>query len=86
MSEEQRVAWLDRLIGLIVEYRDDIVDAVNADLGNRSREATQLANGALKHAKASLREWMKPAAQGLFPDAEAWVEYQPQGVVGLINP
>ncbi len=75
----------------MVDYSDDIVDAVNADFGNRSREATQLADvagviGALKHAKTNLREWMKPVAhQGMFPDAE-WVEYQPLGVVGLISP
>lgn len=92
LSLEQRRDWLDRLIGTVVDYKGDIVDAVNADFGLRSREATLLADvvavlGSLKHAKASLSEWMQPVEHdGIFPGAVAEVRYCPLGVVGLISP
>lgn len=92
LSAEARIAWLDRVIGLMVDHQDDIVEALQADFGNRSREATLVADvfaviGSLKYAKENLRDWMAPASfETQFPDAEARVEYQPLGVVGLMSP
>lgn len=87
-----RIDWLDRLIALMVDNKDAIAAAVTADFGNRSREATLLADvysvvAGLKYAKENLAQWAEPVRHdGIFPDAEAWVEYQPLGVVGMISP
>jgi coniferyl-aldehyde dehydrogenase len=40
-----------------------------------------------KHTKLHLHEWMQPEIQvASFPDAEARVEYQAKGVVGVVSP
>jgi coniferyl-aldehyde dehydrogenase len=94
---ETRIRWIDRCIGLLVDNREAIADALNADFGARSREVSAFADvgsslGPLKHAKANLRRWMKPekrpispALLGLF-GAKAELRYQPKGVVGVISP
>jgi coniferyl-aldehyde dehydrogenase len=96
-SAEKRIERLDRAIGLLVDNREAILAALNADFGSRSAEASSFTDigasiGPLKHAKASLRRWMKPekrptspALLGLF-GAKAEVRYQPKGVVGIISP
>jgi coniferyl-aldehyde dehydrogenase len=92
LSAETRIMWLDRLIGLIVDHKSDIAAVLRADFGNRSEEATLLADvfaviGSLKYAKEHLRNWMQPEAfEAPFPDAIAVVEHQPLGVVGLMSP
>jgi coniferyl-aldehyde dehydrogenase len=96
-TAEQRIDRIDRCIQLLVDNRRAIEDALDADFGSRSREATAFTDvagsiGPLKHAKAHLRRWMKPekrkttpAILGLF-GAKAEVRYQPKGVVGVISP
>ena len=96
-TAEQRIARLDRCIGLLVDNRDAIEDALNTDFGSRSREATAFTDiaasiGPLKHARENLAKWMKPekrkttpAILGLF-GAKAEVRFQPKGVVGIISP
>ncbi len=96
-SLNQRLERLDRCVGLLVDYRGEIEDAVNADFGSRSKESTAFTDIAasiatLKHAKAHLKAWMKPekrkttpAILGLF-GAKAEVVFQPKGVVGIISP
>lgn len=92
LSAAQRVDWLDRLVGLMVDFQSEIADAVNEDFGGRSREATLMADvfavvSSLKLAKAGVAEWMRPEVhEGIFPDAEARVEHVPLGVVGLMSP
>lgn len=92
LSAETRIAWLDRLIGLMVDHQDDIVAALNEDFGNRSNIATLLADvfavvGSLKFAKENLAAWMAPESfDTQFPDAIARIEYQPLGVVGILSP
>lgn len=93
----QRIERLDRCIGLLVDHSKAIEDALNADFGSRSREATAFTDiaasiGPLKHAKAHLAKWMQPerrkttpAILGLF-GAKAEVRFQPKGVVGVISP
>src|SRR4051812_46513575 len=63
-SAEQRIDRLDRCIGLLVDNRKAIEDALNEDFGARSREATAFTDiagsiGPLKHARDNLRKWMK---------------------------
>ncbi|MGA0607315.1 coniferyl aldehyde dehydrogenase [Phenylobacterium sp. VNQ135] len=96
-SAEERINRIDRCIRLLIDNRRAIEDALNADFGSRSREATAFTDvagsiGPLKHAKAHLKSWMKPekrkttpAILGLF-GAKAEVRYQPKGVVGVISP
>ncbi len=96
-SAEKRIAWIDLCIGLLVDHRAGIEAALTTDFGSRSKEATAFTDvassiGALKHAKAHLKAWMKPekrkttpAILGLF-GAKAEVRYQPKGVVGIISP
>jgi len=96
-TAEQRIERIDRCIGLLVDHRSDIEEALNADFGSRSREASAFTDvaasiGPLKHAKEHLRKWMRPekrkttpAILGLF-GAKAEVRFQPKGVVGVISP
>jgi coniferyl-aldehyde dehydrogenase len=96
-SAETRIAWIDRCIGLLVDNREKIEAALNADFGARSPEATAFTDvassiGTLKHAKANLKAWMKPekrkttpALLGLF-GAKAEIRFQPKGVIGIISP
>jgi len=96
-TAEQRIERLDRCIGLLVDHSKEIQEAINADFGNRSKDATLLTDvsgsiGPLKFAKENLRKWMKgekrkttPAILGLF-GAKAEVVYQPKGTVGIISP
>ncbi|WP_373878105.1 coniferyl aldehyde dehydrogenase [Brevundimonas intermedia] len=92
-----RIDRLDRCIGLLVDHQDALIDAMAEDFGTRAREASRLTDiaasiGALKHARAHVRRWMRPervsttpALLGLF-GARARIEAQPKGVVGLIAP
>src|SRR5580704_12148498 len=96
-SAEKRIERLDRCIGLLVDHRKAIEDALNQDFGARSPEVTAFADvassiGPLAHAKSNLTKWMRaekrptsPALLGLF-GAKAEVRYQPKGVVGVISP
>jgi len=96
-SPEKRIERLDRCVGLLVDHRAEIEEALNQDFGARSREATAFTDvassiGPLQHAKANLKPWMKterrktsPALLALF-GAKAEVRYQPKGVVGVISP
>ncbi len=92
----ERIEWIDRCIGLLVDHADSLVDAMAEDFGSRSRRQglfTDIAGsiGPLKHARASLKGWMRPQRRKVtFPlgmlGASAEVRFQPKGVVGVISP
>jgi coniferyl-aldehyde dehydrogenase len=96
-SAQLRIERIDRCIALLVDNRKAIKDALDADFGSRSRDATDLTDiagsiGPLKHAREHLTKWMRPekrkttpAILGLF-GAKAEVRFQPKGVVGVISP
>jgi coniferyl-aldehyde dehydrogenase len=96
-SAQQRVDRIDRCIQLLIDHRKGIEEALNADFGSRSAEATAFTDvagsiGPLKHARENLARWMRtekrkptPALLGLF-GAKAEVRFQPKGVVGVISP
>jgi coniferyl-aldehyde dehydrogenase len=94
---QKRKDWLNRCISLLVMHKDELVHALNADFGARSKEMSELTDiaasiGPLKHARDNLERWMRPerrkvdpAALALF-GAKAEVRFQPKGVVGIIAP
>jgi coniferyl-aldehyde dehydrogenase len=96
-SAQKRIERIDRCIGLLIDNRKAIEDALDADFGARSRDATAFTDiaaslGPLKHAKENLTKWMRlekrkttPALLGLF-GAKAEIRFQPKGVVGIISP
>jgi coniferyl-aldehyde dehydrogenase len=96
-SPELRIERLDRCIRLLVENTGAFEDSLNTDFGARSREATAFTDiagsiGPLKHARDSLRKWMRPERRKTSPPilamfgARAQVRFQPKGVVGVISP
>jgi coniferyl-aldehyde dehydrogenase len=88
---------LTRAVSLLVIHENELLDAINADFGARSRDMSRLTDiagaiGPLKYARSNLERWMapqkrkvSPAALGLF-GARAGVRYQPKGVVGVMTP
>ncbi|MGQ7819293.1 coniferyl aldehyde dehydrogenase [Metapseudomonas furukawaii] len=88
-SAEQRIELIDRAIGLLVDHQDAIVDALATDFGHRSHDFSRIYDvlgplASLKYAKANLAEWMKPDPRP-SNRGEAWVQYQPLGVVGILT-
>jgi coniferyl-aldehyde dehydrogenase len=96
VSVATRINRLDRAIALLVDHQQQLVDAMAADFGHRSKHQSAFTDiaasiGPLKHAKKHVAQWMKPEKRKVdFPlnvlGAKARVEYQPLGVVGVISP
>ncbi|MCY1280206.1 Coniferyl aldehyde dehydrogenase [compost metagenome] len=89
-TAEQRMELIDRAIGLLVDHEQDIVDAVAADFGHRSKDFSRVTEvlsplATLKQTKAQLAEWMQPEPRHT-DRGEAWVQYQPLGVIGIVSP
>ncbi|MGD8357796.1 MAG: aldehyde dehydrogenase family protein, partial [Lysobacterales bacterium] len=91
----QRRQDLQTLKRMLSENRDEIIQAISEDYGNRSRHESLFAelitvadgiNDVLKH----LKRWMKPQRRRvdtmLYPGAKNRVIPQPLGVVGIIVP
>jgi len=95
-SAEQREAWIDKSIDLLVTHGDALSKAMAEDFGHRSIDQSNLTDiagsiGALKHSKKHLRKWMRPEKRKVeFPlgllGSKAQVQYQPKGVIGIISP
>lgn len=94
---ELRRDRLNRCIGLLVDRRRDIEEALAADFGARSSTVTAFADVAssispLKHARDHLRSWMRTERRRTTPrilgflGARAEIRHQPKGVVGVISP
>lgn len=96
-SVAKRKDWLNRCIQLLITHESELVEALNADFGNRSKDMTRLTDiagsiGPVKYARDNLEKWMRtekrkvdPPALGLF-GAKAEVRFQPKGVIGIISP
>ena len=88
-TAEQRCELFDRLIGMLVEYKQEIVEATAADFGHRSHDLTRIIDllgplSSLKKTRARIAEWMQPE-QRAADRGEAWIQYQPLGVVGIVT-
>lgn len=91
----QRKNDLLTLKRMINENREQIIDAICADYGNRSRHETLFAeiisvtdgiNSDIKHLKKWMRVQKRHVDQTMFPGGKSEVIPQPLGVVGLIVP
>ncbi|MBI5609944.1 MAG: coniferyl-aldehyde dehydrogenase, partial [Deltaproteobacteria bacterium] len=90
-SVAQRRGWLDALEGVILAHTDDIVAAIDADFGSRSRHETLLSDlfptlAGLKHTRQHLARWARPRAKPVhwgFQPGRNKVHPQPLGVVAI---
>lgn len=95
VSLETRIDRLDRAIAILVDYQDDLCEAMSADFGHRSLHQSKMTDiyGAiepLKYARKHTKRWMKAEKRkvqvpmNIF-GGKARIEYQPKGVVGCIS-
>ena len=88
---------LTRCINLLLTHKDELVNAIVADFGVRSRDMTLLTDivagiAPLKDAHEQLDTWMRPQKRKVSPGAlallgaKAEVRFQPKGVVGVMTP
>lgn len=93
-SLAQRRSDLMKLKNAVLAHREDIVTAINADFGHRSRQETSLLEMApiadgVKYLHRNLARWMRPERRRValhFLPGSTRVVYQPLGVIGLISP
>jgi coniferyl-aldehyde dehydrogenase len=94
-SRAERLADLASLSRLLRENREQIVQAIHLDYGNRSAFETLFAEyfvalDTIRDAANNLKKWMKPQKRRidfmLYPGARNRVIPQPLGVVGVIVP
>jgi coniferyl-aldehyde dehydrogenase len=92
---QQRISDLKALKAMVVDNREEIIQAISADYYNRSRNETLFAEvitvtDGINSIIKSLKKWMKPQKrhvdQTMFFGAKNRVLPQPLGVVGLIIP
>ncbi|NGY06785.1 coniferyl aldehyde dehydrogenase [Solimonas terrae] len=91
-----RIDRLRRLGELLIAGRDALCDAMQTDFGTRSRHVSLLTDIVfslrnINHARKHVETWMKRSRRPLdFPlrllGSDAWVEFQPKGVVGILSP
>ncbi len=90
----ERRALLDKLAQTISRRREEIVQAISADFGRRSRVETLAADimttlGEIRHTRRHLRGWMRPQRRSVnltFKPARGEVRFQPMGVIGIVAP
>jgi coniferyl-aldehyde dehydrogenase len=95
-TAEVRIDRIDRAIGLLVDHKQAICEAISEDFGCRAHEQTMLLDvfvgiEHLKYCRKHLRQWMKPSRRSAnFPlnlfGARAEVHFQPKGVIANIGP
>jgi len=87
---------LDRALALLVAHQAEIASAAAEDFGRRPAALTRLMDVMpavleLRHARRSLRRWMRarpvrPRLPAGAPGTQAGIVCQPLGVVGVISP
>ncbi len=90
----ERKRHLAALKKLLLEHKDAIADAIDADFTARSRDETLFAEVMtsihhVDYTRERLHEWMRPEPRGVgvhFLPARGRVVYQPLGVAGIIVP
>ncbi|MFL2713096.1 MAG: coniferyl aldehyde dehydrogenase [Gammaproteobacteria bacterium TMED226] len=95
-SIKLRIDRLERLKALIMNNRYDFIDALNADFGVRSKNASMLSDvygilPAINQAIKNVKKWNKIEKKSSnFPfgllGAKSYIKYEPLGTVGMISP
>lgn len=94
-SAKVREDRIDRLIAIMVDNAERLVETLRADYGHRSPVQSLFAEvlgplPGLKDSRKNLAGWMKrqrvSAGPLKFIGAKAWIDWQPLGVVGVISP
>lgn len=94
-SLAERSARLQALMGMMIGNRERISAAVADDFGAHPVPASDLIEvlgvvGRAQYVLEHLEEWMAPSVRhtdpAMFGNAEAYVRYQPKGVIGNIVP
>ena len=92
---EQRRERLTALVGMMMANRERIGDALISDFGAHPRPASDLIEvlgvvGRAQYVLEHLEEWMQPSVRetdaAFHGSAQAFVQYQPKGVIGNIVP
>ena len=89
----KRLHALDILLQSIINHQDALIEAVNADFGQRSARETRLLEifpllDEIRYVKRNLRRWMRPRsgmANWQFLPSRTKIIYQPLGVVAVIG-
>lgn len=85
---------IDRLLALVLDNADDLVDAMAADYGTRPRDGSLFTEilgmiSVIEHTRAHVKQWMRPfnvMPSGRLFTVKAEVQPTPKGVVGIIGP
>ena len=95
-SYELRIDRLDRVQDMVIQNKERITDALNADFGSRSPNQSLISDvyavlPAFTHAKKHLKSWMKDEKKkSNFPfglmGAKSYIHREPLGIVGMISP
>lgn len=91
---KQRQADLLKLKTLILTKQGDIEKALREDFGHRSPYETAIMEvmpviQGIDYQRKHLKRWMRPEKRHVpmhFQPARAWVDYQPLGVIGIMEP
>lgn len=94
LEYQDRIRDLKNLKKALLEGEAEILEALMKDFGNRSEIDTKIGDVlttilSINYITKHLKAWMKPSKRHvglLFQPAQASVEYQPLGVVGIIVP
>ena len=90
----QRIERLNRLHNAVLDYKDRLVAAVDADFSGRAAAETELLEilpvlEGIAYNKKHVKRWMKQSrrhAPLMLFGSKAKVHYQPLGVVGIVVP
>jgi aldehyde dehydrogenase (NAD+) len=92
-TAKERIAKLNRLLDAIMRYRTQMKEAMYADFKKPPLEVDMVevfpVTSAIKHARANLRQWMKPQkvpTPPAFMGSTSWIHYEPKGVCLIISP
>ncbi|MFQ5562871.1 MAG: coniferyl aldehyde dehydrogenase [Parvularculaceae bacterium] len=94
-SADERIARMQTMIAQFAKHADNICAAVNEDFGARSDVLSMMTEimaplHAYQDSAAHVREWMQPEKRTPHApseqEPEAWIDYQPVGVVGIMSP
>ena len=91
-----RIDRLKRLKTLIMDNRYNLVDSLNEDFGNRSKDASLMSDiysviPSINYAIKNIHKWTKVEKRSSnFPfsifGAKSYIRYEPLGTVGMISP